>query len=130
MRRIGLAVILTLSLILAPLAAKGQQASKVYRIGVLANYPTSPSRFNTFITAMRGLGYVEGQNFVLVIRSAEHKPERLPALAAELADLKVDIIITGGDSEVRAAKQATETIPIIMTPSGDPVSAGYVAGFV
>src|SRR5262250_1490239 len=75
-------------LLAAPLGAGAQQAGKVYHIGVLANYPTSPSRFNTFITAMRGLGYVEGQNFVLVIRSAEHKPDRLAALAAELANLK------------------------------------------
>jgi putative tryptophan/tyrosine transport system substrate-binding protein len=125
-RRIGLAVVLAVGLILVSRAA-AQEATKVYRIGILANYPVSPSI--TFINAMRGLGYVEGQNFVLVIRSAEQKPERLPALAAELVNLKVDIIITGGDSEVRAAKQATETIPIIMAPSGDPVSAGYVASF-
>ena len=128
MRRIGLATVFVFSLILVSVA-EAQQAGEVYHIGVLANYPTSPSRFNTFITAMRGLGYVEGQNFVLVIRSAEHKPDRLAALTAELANLKVDIIITGGDSEVRAAKQATATIPIVMTPSGDPVAAGYVASF-
>ena len=129
MRVIGLAVVLALSLALAPLAAEAQQTGKVPRIGVLTNYPLSPSRFSTFIMTMRDLGYVEGRDFVLEFRSAEHNPDRLPALAAELANLKVDIIITGGDSEVRAAKQATETIPIIMTPSGDPVSAGYVASF-
>jgi len=75
---------------------------------------------------LRDLGYIESQ---IVLRSANDQSERLPALAAELVRLKVDVIVTGGDSEVRAAKQATSTIPIVMAPSGDPVRAGYVASY-
>jgi putative ABC transport system substrate-binding protein len=127
MRLIGLAVVLALNLTLAPFAAEGQQAGKSYRIGILSTYPVGPFFRDPFVAALRELGYVEGQNLVLEIRSANNIPERLPALAAELARLNVDVIVTGGDSEVRAAKQTTRTIPIVMSPSGDPVRAGYVA---
>jgi putative ABC transport system substrate-binding protein len=125
MRRIGLAVVLAVSLMLAPLAAEAQQPTKAYRVGLLSNFPVSPN-FGVFVMAMRDLGYIEGRNLVLEFRSAGYKPDRLPALAAELVNLRVDIIITGGDSEVRAAQKATRTIPIVMAPSGDPVAAGYV----
>jgi ABC-type uncharacterized transport system substrate-binding protein len=127
MRLIGLAVILALSLILAPFAADTQQAGKIYRIGILATYPVGPFFRDPFMARLRELDYVEGQNLVLEIRSANNIPERLPALAVELVRLNVDVIVTGGDSEVRAARQATRTIPIVMAPSGDPVRAGYVA---
>jgi putative ABC transport system substrate-binding protein len=79
--------------------------------------------------AMRDLGYVEGRNLILEFQSADGKPDRLPALAAKLVKLKVDVIMTGGDSEVRAAREVTGTIPIVMAPSGDPVTAGFVASF-
>src|SRR5262249_55975055 len=79
------------------------------------------------LSGLRNLGYVEGQNLRLEIRSAHGAPERLPTLAVELVRLPVDVIVTIGDSAVRAAKQATSTIPIVMMPSGDPVAAGYVA---
>jgi ABC-type uncharacterized transport system substrate-binding protein len=83
----------------APLAAEAQQVTKVYRIGYLATYPV-PEEFirGAFVQAMRELGYVEGQNLVIETRSANNRPDRLPVLAAELARLKVDVIITGGDA--------------------------------
>ena len=111
----------------APLAAEGQQAEKVYRVGILATYPVGPTFRDPFVAALRDLGYVEGQNLALEIRSANNVPERVPALAVELVRLNVDVIVTGGDAEVAAAQQATRTIPIVMAPSGDPVRAGYVA---
>jgi ABC-type uncharacterized transport system substrate-binding protein len=133
MRRIGLAVVLAVSLVLAPLAAQAQQAEKVWRVGYLftgavpAPLPTPSLALNIFVRAMRDLGYIEGRNLIIEVRSANGRPERLPALAAELVRLPVDLVVTLGDSEVRAAKQATATIPIVMSPSGDPVGAGYVA---
>ncbi len=131
MRRIGLAVtvILAISLILAPLTGEAQQARRTVRIGYLVSGPFIPQGpfMRAFVSAMRDLGYVEGDNFVIEPRSADNKPERLPALAAELVRLNVDLIITVGDGELRAAKQATSTIPIVMAPSGDPVGAGYIA---
>jgi putative tryptophan/tyrosine transport system substrate-binding protein len=117
------------TLLAAPVAAKAQQAPKVYRVGVLASFPMAPFFRDPFVATLRDLGYVEGQNLMLEIRSANNLAERLPALAAELVRLNVDVIVTGGDSEVIAAKQATTTIPIVMAPSGDPVRAGFVKSF-
>jgi putative ABC transport system substrate-binding protein len=114
-------------LLTAPLAAEAQEPRKTYRIGILATYPVGPFFRDPFVATLRELGYVEGQNLVLEIRSANNISERLPALAAELVRLNVDVIVTGGDAEVRVAKQTTSTIPIVMAPSGDPVRAGYVA---
>jgi putative ABC transport system substrate-binding protein len=114
-------------LLAAPLAAEGQPAEKVYRIGILTTYPVGPIFRDPFIAALRDLGYVEGHNLTLEIRSANNVPERVPALAVDLVRLNVDVIVTGGDGEVAAAQQATRTIPIVMAPSGDPVRAGYVA---
>ena len=118
-------------LLSAPLAAGAQAARKDFRIGYLiSSGPSLPLQDplpRVFVPAMRDLGYVEGDNLVIEIRRADNKPERLPALAAELVRLNVDVIVTRGDGEVRAAKQATSTIPIVMAPSGDPVRAGYVA---
>jgi len=110
-----------------PFAVQAQQTGKLYHIGILTNYPLAPFFRVPFVAALRDLGYVEGQNVVLDVRSANNLAERLPALAAELVRLNVDVIVTGGDAEVAAAKQATTTIPIVMAPSGDPVRAGYVA---
>ena len=118
-------------LLAAPLSAQAQLSEKKYRIGVLLSYPLEPNGLftKTFLPSLRDLGYVEGSNLVIEVRSANDHPERLPALAADLAQLKCDVIVTGGDSEVRAAKQATSSIPIVMAPSGDPVRAGYVASY-
>jgi putative ABC transport system substrate-binding protein len=80
-----------------------------------------------FFEGLRELGYREGDNVVVERRYADLKPERIPVLATELVHLKVDVIVTTGDGEVRAARRATSTIPIVMAVSGDPVRAGYVA---
>jgi putative ABC transport system substrate-binding protein len=120
---------LTLGALAAPLGSGAQQPEKVWRIGYLATFGgVQPFNLrNIFVPTMRELGYVEGRNLIIEVRTANGRPERLPELAAELVRLRVDVIVTTGDSEVRAAKQATTVIPIVMSPSGDPVGAGYVA---
>jgi len=129
MRLIGLAIILAVSVTLAPLAGEGQQPEKVRRIGILIGSSASfiAPYIETFRQALRGLGYLEGQNIAIEYRYAEGNYERLPVLAADLVRLKVDIIVTEGTPPSRAAKQATTTIPIVMTATGDPVETGLVA---
>jgi putative tryptophan/tyrosine transport system substrate-binding protein len=127
MRLIGLAVVVAVGLALAP--AEAQQAGKVARIGWLAlNLAAAPHMPEAFRQGLRDLGYVEGRNVVIEYRGAEGKPERLPALAAELVALKVDVIVAGGGTAgVLAAKQATKTIPIVFASgASDPVSSGLV----
>ncbi|MGB7949682.1 MAG: ABC transporter substrate-binding protein [Candidatus Binatia bacterium] len=99
------------------------------RIGYLSAPPLSVSatRIEAFRQGLRELGYVEKKNIVIEWRSAEGKSARLPALAAELARLKVEIIVTGGGSATRAAKEATSTIPIVTAQDPDPVGNGFVA---
>jgi putative ABC transport system substrate-binding protein len=129
MRRIGLAVVLTLSLTLAPRASGAQPVEKVYRIGCLMS-PSSSSeraRVEAFRQGLRDLGYAEGRNIVIEYRYADGKAERLPALAAELVRLRVDLILTAGDFGIRAAKEATTTIPIVVAIAGDLVGPGYAA---
>src|SRR5262245_57595420 len=110
--------------------AKAQQPKKVPRIGYLAlNEPASESaRAEAIRLALRDLGYIEGENIAIEYRYAEGKRDRYPELAAELVRLKVDIIlVTGGDPGIRAAKNATKTIPIVMMGAGaDPVEAGII----
>ena len=114
-------------LLTAPLAAKAQQAAKIPRIGWLANNPAgSPHLLEAFLQGLRDLGYVEGRNVVIEYRDAEGKLERLPALAAELVALKVDVIVAAGPPAALAAKQATRTLPIVFASSGDPVTSGLV----
>jgi putative ABC transport system substrate-binding protein len=131
MRLIGLAVILTFSLILAPFAVEAQQTEKVPRIGYLVvNLAVSPHQHEAFRQGLRDLGYVEGRNVVIEYRSAEGKFERLPALAAELVALKVDVIVTAAGTFVAlAAKQATKSLPIVFIGAGDPVTDGLVPSF-
>jgi len=111
--------------------ADAQQPKKIPRIGYLAPvFPCSGSvpSLEAFRQGLRDLGYVEDKNITLECRSAEGKLDRQPDLAAELAQLKVDIIVAaGGEPTARAAKQATQTIPIVMTNVGDPVVTGLVA---
>ena len=110
-----------------PLAAEAQQAAKVPRIGYLAaNLAASPHLTEAFLQGLRDLGYVEGRNVALEYRSAEGKLERLPALAAELVALEVDVILVGGTPHALAAKQATKTIPIVFAAGADPVESGLV----
>src|SRR5207245_1846237 len=111
-------------------SVEAQQAKKVPRIGYLTSRaPASDStRSEAIWLALRERGYIEGQNITIEYRYAEGKLDRLPELAAELVRLKVDIIVVaGGDPDVRAAKNATKTIPIIMVGAGrDPVRSGLV----
>ena len=119
------------AMLFAPCAsAHAQQQKKVSRIGYLtARNPTAESaRAAAIRLALREHSYMEGQNIVFEYRYAEGKLDRLPMLATELVRLKVDIIIvTGGNPDIRAAKNATTTIPIVMVGSGtDPVEAGFI----
>ena len=110
-----------------PLAAEAQQAAKAARIGYLASDRAAGAHLiEAFRQGLRDLGYVEGHNVVIEYRDAEGKYERLPALAAELVALKVDVIVAGGTPQALAAKQATRTIPIVLTGAGDPVTSGLV----
>src|SRR5213595_2221995 len=121
-------VLALLALGAAPLAAEAQQAAKVARIGYLSpNLAASPHPREAFLQGLRDLGYVEGRNLVIEYRDAEGKVERLPALAAELVALKVDVIVASGTLAALAAKQATKTVPIVFSPAGDPVGSGLVA---
>ncbi len=114
-------------LVVAPLAAEAQQAAKVARIGYLAlNLAAAPRLEEAFLQGLRDLGYVEGRNVVIEIRDAEGKPERLPALAAELVALKVDVIVAPNTPQALAAKQTTRTLPIVFSFVGDPVASGLV----
>ena len=112
------------------LPAEAQQPKKVSRIGYLSaiDPATESARSEAIRLALRELGYIEGQNIAIEYRYAEGKLDRLPELAAELVRLKVDIIVVaGGDGWIRAAKNATKTIPIVMVGAGsDPVEAGLV----
>jgi putative ABC transport system substrate-binding protein len=114
-------------LLAAPLATEAQPAAKIARIGYLAgSLAARPHLREAFLQGLRDLGYVEGRNVVIEYRAAERKLERLPALAAELVALKVDVIVASGTLAALAAKQATRTLPIVFSPSGDPVGSGLV----
>ena len=115
------------TLLAAPLVAEAQQAANVTRIGYLShNLAASSHLRDAFLQGLRELGYVEGRNVVIEYRYAEGKPERLPALAAELVALKVDVIVTVSNTTALAAKQATRTVPIVFTAVANPVAAGIV----
>jgi putative ABC transport system substrate-binding protein len=109
--------------------AEAQQPAKITRIGYLdaVSLSVNAARVEAFRQGLRKLGYVEGKNIFIEWRSADGKLDPLPALAAELVHLKVDIIVTGGRSATRAAKEASSTIPIVMTQDSDPVANGFVA---
>jgi putative tryptophan/tyrosine transport system substrate-binding protein len=109
--------------------AEAQQPAKVPRIGVLSNafQFADSGRYEAFRQGLRELGYVGGKNIVIEYRSSEGKSDRVPALAAELVRLKIDVIVTTGPTVTRAAKEATTTIPIVFMQEGDPVASGFVA---
>ena len=122
-------VMVTLSILAAPLVTHAQPATKVYQIGRLSAgqpLPESHAYEEAFRQGLRELGYVEGQNLVLEYRYAEGSTERLPALAAELVQHKVNVIVAGGVHAIRAAQHATRTIPIVMAGVTDPVGQGLV----
>jgi putative ABC transport system substrate-binding protein len=118
---------LTGGLFAAPLPVR---AGKIYRIGILGNVsltdPGGARLWEAFTQGLRDLGYVEGRNLVIEYRSAEGKPDRLPALAAELVALEVDVIVAPSTPAALAAKQATRTLPIVFVGAGDPVTSGLV----
>lgn len=131
LKTVGVIVTLTFSILTAPLAAGAQPRAKVPRIGVLASgFPPSDEaarQQSPFWQGLYELGWVEGQNIAVEWRYAEEHYDRLPALVAELVELGVDLIVAGDSRAIPAAKQATDTIPIVMTVSGDPVRSGFVA---
>jgi putative tryptophan/tyrosine transport system substrate-binding protein len=123
-------VVLLVGLALASFRlAEAQQTKKIPRVGVLIGDSASSSaaRIEAFRQGLRDLGYVEGQNIGIEYRYAEGVDERVSNLAAELMQLKVDIIITSGTPATQAAKNATKIIPIVMTNVADPIGAGLVA---
>ena len=122
-----LSIFIFVTVILASvLFAHAQQPKKVPRIGYQGAGSTDENE-EAFREGLRELGYVEGQNIVIEWRFAEGKPDQVPRNAAELVRLKVDVIVTGGPTDTRAAKGATSTIPIVMTNESDPVGTGLVA---
>ena len=124
-----LSLLVVVVLLAVAVIAEAQQPAKVPRIGFLtvASASAIAARHEAFRQGLRELGYVEGKNIIIEYRHAEGKPDRLPAVAAELVRLKVDVIVTTGPSGTRAAKEATVTIPIVMTNDNDPVGNGFVA---
>jgi putative ABC transport system substrate-binding protein len=117
---------LAISILATPLAAEAQQAGKIPRIGVLQVWSSADPMVERIRQGLREAGYVDGRTIAIEFRLAEGKTERLPALAAELVQLKVDAIMTFGDPGIRAAQQATRTIPIVVA-TDDLVGAGLVA---
>jgi putative ABC transport system substrate-binding protein len=129
MKKAGILSILLVVVLLA-VAAEAQQPKKISRIGYLSSFDPAreSARAEAIRLALRELGYIEGQNIAIEYRYGEGKRDRYPALAAELVRLKVDIIVAAGaDPVIRAAKNATKMIPIVMSGQGiDPVEAGLV----
>ncbi len=130
MKSAAIIVALTLGILLAPPAAAGQQAGKVWRIGFISSLAASTGRYQAdgFTQGLRELGYVEGRNIVVEYRWAEGDYNRLPNLAKELVGLNPDLILCGGPPAARAVKAATKTIPIVFV-AGSPVVAGIVSGY-
>jgi putative ABC transport system substrate-binding protein len=110
----------------APRGGEAQQGGKVWRIGFLG-VASVPSLLEEFRQGLRDLGYTEGQNLMIEYRFADGKPDRLPALAAELAGLPVEVIVAAISTSAQAAHTATRTIPIVMINVGDPVGLGLAA---
>jgi len=110
-------------------AAEAQQSAKVPRIGYFTGTSLSvaSTRTEAFLQGLRDLGYVEGKNIIIEWRSWEGKQDRQRPYAADLVNLKVDVIVAVGAGDVRVAREATSTIPIVMVTPGDPVGSGFVA---
>jgi putative tryptophan/tyrosine transport system substrate-binding protein len=129
---LGLLLTLALSLLVASLAAEGQPAAKSPRIGVL--FGTTPAseapRVEAFRQGLRELGYVEGLTIALEYRWAEGRFDRVALLAADLVRLPVDVLVTGGPIATRAAKDATQTIPIVMAMVNEDLSQIFIRAAV
>jgi putative ABC transport system substrate-binding protein len=122
------ALALSSMLLVLSFPAEAQQPKKIPRIGYLSGSFSSAiaARVESFRQGLRELGYVEGKNILIEWRFAEGKLDRLPELAAELVGFKVDIIVSAGPQVTHPAKEATSTIPIVMTFDNDPVGNGFV----
>ncbi len=122
-------VLFVLAFLSGPLAADPRSPRKLVRIGMLERTSpvTNAANLESFRQGLRALGYVEGKNLVIEYRSADGHDERFPGLAAELVGRKVDLILTRGTPAALAAKNATGTIPVVITGVGDPVGQGVVA---
>ena len=107
--------------------AQAEQPAKIPRIGYLGGFSTDSTRIDAFRQGLRELGYVEGKNIVIERGYTAGKPDLEEAIATELVRLKVDVIVTVGSNATRAAKEATITIPIVMTQDPDPIGNGFVA---
>ncbi len=127
-RRESIIAVVALGASVGPLASFAQQKGKVARIGFLTLSSASLSSFTTgpFLKGMRELGYVESKNLIVEWRFADGKAERLPGMAAELVQLKVDVIVAVASPAIGASQKATTTIPIVMAGTGDPVASGFV----
>ena len=121
------ALAFALSVVLLPVPALTQQARKPARVGILLlTTPAASTSVGHFRAGLRDLGYVEGQNVILEYRAAEGKPERLLPLAQELVEAGVDVIYAATPAAVRAAKQATSTVPVVFSGIANPVGLGLV----
>ena len=125
-RRDSLRTLVALGAAVAPWSPAAQQTGKVRRLGFLSLNPASPRTTGAFLKGMQELGYVEGRHFVVEWRFADGKAERLPALAAEIVQSNVDIIVAAPSGAVRAAQKASVDTPIVMAASSDPVGWGFV----
>ena len=128
-RAASAAALALVAIVAAPSVADTQPPPKIPRVGYLG--PVSPTEgavlLESFRQGLRELGYVEGQNICLEDRWAEGRPDRMSVLAAELAKLRVDVIVTYNNATVAALQKATQTIPIVAASMGDPVGSGFVA---
>jgi len=121
-------VVLATFLLTAVSFAQAQKPASIPRIGILRpGAPVIDGPFRFFIHGLRELGYVDGKNIVFEFRYAEGKRDRLAELATELVQLKVDLLFTGSNPAIFALKQATQTIPIVIVSSSDPVGTGFIS---
>jgi putative ABC transport system substrate-binding protein len=123
------ALSLALAIVGTLVVAEAQPAGKIYRVGVLSPEAHPPGLFETFIERLRELGYVEGKNIAIESRDAGGRHERLAVLAKELVRLRVDVIVAVNTPAAQAAKNATTTIPIVMSRISDPVKTGLIPSF-
>lgn len=121
------AVLTLIALCAAPVVSFAQQASKIWRVGILSSQSGPAENTDAFRDELRILGYIEGRNLSIEYRWAAGADERLPAMASELVQLKVDVIVTSAGLPPAAAKRATSTIPIVTAATADPVGQGLVA---
>jgi putative ABC transport system substrate-binding protein len=121
-------ILIAVVLLAVGVEVEAQQPKKVPKIGYLSNSDsaTESTRSEAFRRGLRDLGYIEGKNILVEDRDAEGNNERMPSLVAELVQLKVDVLVVGSLPSMRAAKQATKTIPIVMVTTQDPVVTGFI----